>query len=411
MSSQALATRHITLDALRGFAVMGILAMNIVAFALPEWAYVAPGTYGGDSAADKASWLVSFIFIDGKMRGLFSLLFGASMALIIERAEAKGENPAMVHYSRMLWLLLFGAAHYLFIWWGDILFLYAAIGCIAYRFRNWEAKRLIKWALIIYGLGFLLYALQFGGLQFLQFMATQPGADASVVAQYKEVIENPDLSLDASAEIAAYSGSYADIVARRWDDVLNLLILIAQSFAETLPLMMLGMAMKKNGFLTGEWDRGDYARWARKMLIPGLLISTGLGLWVASSGYDLITTLANFLAWSLIPRLLMTIGYAALLIMAIQSFAGSAFIARVAAAGRAAFTNYLGTSILMSTIFYGYGLGLYNQVGRASLWFFVLGAWALMLLWSKPWLERFHYGPFEWLWRSLARGKLQPLTK
>ncbi|HMS19229.1 DUF418 domain-containing protein [uncultured Sphingorhabdus sp.] len=411
MSSQALATRHITLDALRGFAVMGILAMNIVAFALPEWAYVAPGTYGGDSAADKASWLVSFIFIDGKMRGLFSLLFGASMALIIERAEAKGENPAKVHYSRMVWLLLFGLAHYLFIWWGDILFLYAAIGCIAYRFRNWEAKRLIKWALIIYGLGFLLYALQFGGLQFLQFMATQPGADASVVAQYKEVIASPDFGLDASAEIAAYSGSYAEIVARRWDDALNLLILIAQSFAETLPLMMLGMAMKKNGFLTGEWDRSEYARWARKMLIPGLLISTGLGLWVASSGFDLITTLGNFLAWSLIPRLLMTIGYAALLIMAIQSFAGSALIRRVTAAGRAAFTNYLGTSILMSTIFYGYGLGLYNQMGRASLWFFVLGAWALMLLWSKPWLERFHYGPFEWLWRSLARGKFQPLKK
>ena len=411
MSSQALATRHITLDALRGFAVMGILAMNIVAFALPEWAYVAPGTYGGDSAPDKASWLFSFILIDGKMRGLFSLLFGASMALIIERAEAKGENPAKVHYSRMIWLLLFGLAHYLFIWWGDILFLYAAIGCIAYRFRNWEAKRLIKWALIIYGLGFLLYALQFGGLQFLQFMATQPGADASVVAQYKEVIASPDFSLDASAEIAAYSGSYADIVARRWDDALNLLILIAQSFAETLPLMMLGMAMKKNGFLTGEWDRSDYVRWARKMLIPGLLISTGLGLWVAASGFDLITTLGNFLAWSLIPRLLITIGYAALLIMAIQSFAGSALIGRVTAAGRAAFTNYLGTSILMSTIFYGYGLGLYNQVGRASLWFFVLGAWALMLLWSKPWLERFHYGPFEWLWRSLARGKFQPLRK
>jgi uncharacterized protein len=411
MSGQALATRHITLDALRGFAVMGILAMNIVAFALPEWAYVAPGTYGGYSAADKASWLFSFIFIDGKMRGLFSLLFGASMALIIERAEAKSENPAKVHYSRMIWLLLFGLAHYLFIWWGDILFLYAVIGCIVYLFRNWEVKRLIKWALIIYGLGFLLYALQFGGLQFLQFMATQPGADATFAAQYKEVIESPDFSLDASAEIAAYSGSYADVVARRWGDISNLLFLILQSISETLPLMMLGMAMKKNGFLTGEWDRGDYARWARKMLIPGLLISIGLGLWVVSSGFDLITTLGNFLAWSMIPRLLMTIGYAALLIIAIQSFTGSAFIGRVAATGRAAFTNYLGTSILMSTVFYGYGLGLYNQIGRASLWFFVVGAWALMLLWSKPWLERFHYGPFEWLWRSLARGKFQPLKK
>lgn len=411
MSGQPLATRHITLDALRGFAVMGILAMNIVAFALPEWAYVAPGTYGGDSAADKASWLFSFILIDGKMRGLFSLLFGASMALIIERAEAKGESPAKVHYSRMIWLLLFGLAHYLFIWWGDILFLYAVIGCIAYLFRKWEAKRLIKWALVIYGLGFLLYALQFGGLQFLQFTATQPGADPSAVAQYREVMSNPDLSLDASAEIAAYTGSYADIFARRWADVWHLLVLVAQSVGETLPLMMLGMALKKNGFLTGEWERGDYARWAKNLLIPGLAISTALGLWVVATGYDLITTLASFLAWSMIPRLLMTIGYAALLIMAIQSAANAAFIGRVAAAGRAAFTNYLGTSILMSTLFYGYGLGLYNHIGRASLWLFVLGAWTLMLLWSKPWLERYHYGPFEWLWRSLARGKLQPLKK
>ena len=411
MSSQPLAARLITLDALRGFAVMGILAMNIIAFALPEWAYVAPGTYGGDSAVDKASWFLSFIFIDGKMRGLFSLLFGASMALIIERAEAKGENPAKVHYSRMIWLLVFGLAHYLFIWWGDILFLYAVIGCIAYLFRNWEAKRLIKWALIIYGLGFLLYALQFGGMQFLQYMATQPGADPAMVKQYQEIINSPDFSLNASAEIAAYSGSYADAFARRWDDIWHLLVLVLQSFSETLPLMMLGMAMKKNGFLTGEWECSDYQRWARKMLVPGILVSTALALWVASANYDLITTLANFLAWSMIPRLLMTVGYAAALILLVQKLGSSGFIGRVAAAGQAAFTNYLGTSIIMSTLFYGYGFGLYNEVGRASLWLFVFGAWVLMLFWSKPWLERHHYGPLEWLWRSLARGKLQPLMK
>jgi uncharacterized membrane protein YeiB len=88
--------RYISLDALRGFAVMGILAMNIVAFAMPEWAYIAPLAYGGDGVADKISWLFSFIFIDGKMRGLFSLLFGASMALIIERAEAARAKPAKV---------------------------------------------------------------------------------------------------------------------------------------------------------------------------------------------------------------------------------------------------------------------------------------------------------------------------
>ena len=123
-------TRLITLDAIRGFAVMGILAMNIVAFAMPEWAYVTPIAYGGETVADRVAWLFSFIFIDGKMRGLFSLLFGASMLLIIERADAKGESAAKVHYSRMFWLALFGLAHYFFIWFGDILFLYASVGCI-----------------------------------------------------------------------------------------------------------------------------------------------------------------------------------------------------------------------------------------------------------------------------------------
>lgn len=410
-AAAAPATRYLTLDALRGFAVMGILAMNIVAFALPEWAYAAPASFGGNSAADKASWLFSFILVDGKMRGLFSLLFGASMALIIERAEAKGESPARVHYSRMFWLLLIGLGHYLFIWWGDILFIYAAIGCIAYLFRKWEPQRLIKWGLIIYGLGFVLFALQMGGLQFLQHMAAQPGADPDFAAQYREVMRSPEFSLDASAEIAAYGGSYAQILARRWGELSDHVLFVVQTFGETLPLMLFGMALKKNGFLTGDWERAAYVRWARRMLAPGLLISAALGFWVAATDYDLLTTLAAFVAWSMVPRLLLTIGYAAALILLIDRAATSGWIERVAAAGRAAFSNYLGTSIVMTAIFYGYGLGLYSQFGRASLWPFVFAAWAAMLLWSKPWLERFHYGPFEWAWRSLARGRLQPFKK
>ncbi len=403
--------RYITLDALRGFAVMGILAMNIVAFALPEWAYVAPRSYGGETAADMGAWLLSFIFIDGKMRGLFSLLFGASMMLIIERAEAKGESAAKVHYARMAWLLLFGFCHYLFIWWGDILFLYAAVGSIAFLFHRWEAGRLIKWALIIYALGFALFALQFGGLQILQYVAAAPGADPATVAQFGKIMNSPDFSLDASREIAAYTGSYADIVAWRWNDILHLLTLIPQSITETLPLMMLGMAMKKNGFLTGDWDAADYARWIRRTIPIGLALNVLLAAWVTISDHDLLTALAAAIAWSMPPRLLLTIGYAALLILAIRRFAATGMLHRVAAAGQTAFTNYLGTSIVVSTVFYGYGLGLFNQIGRAQLWLFVIAAWIAMLLWSKPWLERFQYGPFEWLWRSLARQKMQPFRK
>ena len=158
------ATRHITLDALRGFAVMGILAMNIVAFAMPEMAYISPAAIGEPSQADIFSWLFSLIVVDGKMRGLFSLLFGASMMLIVDRAEAKGENPDSVHFRRMGWLALFGLAHFFFIWWGDILFLYAAVGCVAYLFKDMEARPLIKISLIVYAVGFLLMSLMMGSM-------------------------------------------------------------------------------------------------------------------------------------------------------------------------------------------------------------------------------------------------------
>src|SRR5688500_17884960 len=108
--------RIITLDILRGVAVMGILAMNIVGFSMPEPAYSSPLAYGGSTGIDLFVWTFNFILIDGKMRGLFSLLFGASMLLVVERAAAKGENEACIHYRRMTWLLLFGLALLYFLW-------------------------------------------------------------------------------------------------------------------------------------------------------------------------------------------------------------------------------------------------------------------------------------------------------
>jgi uncharacterized protein len=106
-----------------------------------------------------------------------------------------------------------------------------------------------------------------------------------------------------------------------------------------------------------------------------------------------------------------TVGWAALIMLLIRTAASDAMRARLAATGRMAFTNYLATSIVMTTIFYGYGFGLFGGVSRAALYLFCLGMWAAMLLWSKPWLDRFHYGPFEWLWRSLARWSPQPMRK
>jgi uncharacterized protein len=407
---QVAGERLVTLDALRGFAVMGILAMNIVAFAMPEMAYVSPKAYGGETASDIAAWALGFLLFDGKMRGLFSILFGASMLLIIDRAEANGQNPRSVHYRRMAWLAVFGLCHYFFIWWGDILFLYAAVGCIAFRFRGWEARRLIKWALGLFTLGVVLTSLFFGAQLAVASAADDP---ASPMAEAGRDIRAEYAKIDGEVtdELALYRGPYLPIVDERLGNAVNPFIGVLMTMLETLPLMMLGMALFRNGFLTGGWAAADYRRMARRWLPPGVVLTLLVGWLQWRSGFDYLVGVNAFMAWSGPGRLMMTVAYAALLVLLIRRASASAGIARVAAAGRAAFSNYLGTSIVMTTIFYGYGIGLFGDVGRWTLYLFCAGMWAVMLLWSKPWLDRFRYGPLEWLWRSLARGSLQPMRK
>jgi len=408
-----LKTRHITLDALRGFAVMGILAMNITAFAMPEMAYINPAVYGGSTGGDFVAWLFGLILVDGKTRGLFSLLFGASLMLIISRAQAKDENPTKVHYRRMAWLAAFGLFHFFFIWWGDILFLYAVIGCIAFLFRSWDVRRLVKWAVGIYAAGCLFFALAMGSMFFVEAAANAPDASAQMVQEYEEM--TAELGGDPAVteeQVALHRGSYGEIVANKiTENWYGPLMTPLMMVFETLPLMLLGMAGLKSGLLLGQGPPSSYRKWAIWGIAIGGLLYAAIGYVVHASAFDPLVTMNANMAWTMPSRLIMIIGYAAALVMLINTFSGSAFIARVAATGRAAFTNYLGTSIVMTTIFYGYGLGLYGKVGRAELWLYVLGAWLIMLLWSKPWLARFRYGPLEWLWRSLARWELQPFRR
>jgi uncharacterized protein len=412
-STSAETKRHLELDGLRGFAVMGILAMNIVGFAMPFMAYMSPAVYGGTDPADLWAWFIAYVLFDGKMRGLFSLLFGASMMLIITRAEEKGANPASVHYSRMAWLAFFGLAHFYFIWFGDILFLYAVAGAVVFLFRKLEPQKLIVLALVIYAAYFLVMAGGMGSIYMLEGAANAPGAGAEAVRQYREVIAGFEAGPDDMAkQLAVHQGSWAGIVADKFENELFYpLSLIASNIGETLALMLLGMAFYKTGFLLGEKPAATYRNWAILGLGLGGASFVVIGLYVWSTGFDLLDTMNAALAWTVPGRLLMTIGYASALVLLIQRFGHSGFIARVVAAGRAAFTNYLGTSIAMTTIFYGYGFGLFGEVGRAELYLFVIGAWIVMLLWSKPWLTRYRYGPFEWLWRSLARRQLQPMRR
>lgn len=411
MNATTSQARHITLDALRGFAVMGILWMNITTFGFPEMAYISPiiGTVG--SPSDIVSWMTSFIFFDGKMRAIFSLLFGASMILVIERAAASGQSTAQVHYSRMFWLAIFGLCHFYLLWWGDILFLYAVSGAVAYLFRNWSGEMLIKGGVLAYIIGSVLLTIGLGTMFFLQNEAAQPGASQEIIEEYALLIEELGASAEQLAtETALYRGSFTQLLI---DKLTNQGLTPFKNLflgpLETIPLMMIGMGLYKSGFMLGQSDRRTYIGIAIWGTLIGGLFFAGLSWLAASRDFELILMMNITQAWASLPRLLMAAGYIGLLILLIQRFSSDPLLHRVAAAGRVAFSNYLGTSIVMAFLFYGWGLGLFGTVGRAQLILLVLGSWITMLLWSKPWLTRYRYGPLEWLWRSLARRERQPM--
>ncbi len=413
MNATTAQARHITLDALRGFAVMGILWMNITTFGFPEMAYISPIVGTSGSPSDIASWTASFIFFDGKMRAIFSLLFGASMMLVIERAAASGQSPAQVHYSRMFWLAIFGLCHFYLLWWGDILFLYAVSGAAAYIFRNWSGGKLIKGGIIAYVIGSVLLAIGMATMLYLQSEAAQPNASPEIIDEFAEMIEELGISTKALAEESAvYNGSFIQILIdkltnQRWTPFQNLFL----APFETIPLMMIGMGLYKSGFLLGHADRRTYLRIGIWGTFIGGLLFAALAWLAADQGFEIIMMMNITQAWASLPRLLMAAGYVALLVLLIQRFPDHLLLHRVAAAGRVAFSNYLGTSLVMAFLFYGWGLGLFGTVGRAQMILLVLSSWITMLLWSKPWLIRYRYGPLEWLWRSLARRERQVMVR
>ena len=401
--------RIATLDVIRGVAVMGILIMNITAFAMPEAAYTNPAAYGGHTGIDLAVWAFNVVFIDGKMRGLFSFLFGASMLLVIDRATAKGESPARVHYSRMFWLFLFGEAHLILLWWGDILNHYALVGCIAWFFRKLPAHKLVALAII-----FIVVEILFvSGLPFdvhaAQVAAQAPHPMAAAIKRYQEFQQAfgvPSASF-LRDDLALHRGPYQALLTKGLNDAVRS---TRNSFLfvgfETLGYMLLGMACLKSGMLTGEWSRTRYRHWVAIGFGTGIPAFAALAFYVAYNGFGLLPVVIGSIMLPTLLRPLMIIGWACLIILLARP---GALTTRIAAAGRMAFTNYLGTTILCTTLFYGYGFGLYGHLSRAELYLVVFAVWALMLLWSKPWLEHFRYGPFEWLWRSLARLRLQPI--
>lgn len=403
--------RLASLDFIRGIAVMGILAANIVAFGQPFSAYMYPEGFlvpAGDP--DGWQWIAQFVLVDGKMRGLFTLLFGAGMMLFMEKAWARGATR-WLQFRRLCWLLVFGLLHFYLIWRGDILTYYALIGMIVLLMLRWSARNQLVFGLLGYVGGALFYAASMGSLYFVA--ETPLGEQAGLEEMRAGLIEGKQMALDddAAATMLKTAGDYVGLTRHRLaehglEPFQNLFF-----FAfETLPLMLIGIALYRFGLFGGGFDPGRQRLWGWIGLASGALLHLAIGLWVQSTGFGYYATLAAFMGFSPIPRLLMVLGLAALLALYAPRATGS-LGQRISAAGRAAFTNYLGTSIVMLFVFHGWALGLFGQLNRPQLYIVVALAWVLMLLWSKPWLERFRYGPLEWLWRSLTYGRVFALRK
>jgi uncharacterized protein len=402
--------RIVTLDVIRGIAVMGIFSVNVIAFAMVEAAYLNPAVSGGRTGADFAVWATNMVLIDGKMRSLFSMLFGASMLLVIERAEAAGRSGFSVHLRRMTVLLGFGLIHYYFIWFGDILTLYAVCGIIAFQFRKLPVEKQVA-----LGAAFLIgHMLLFGAFLFEGYRADiaahAPNASQAALDNWNQGFGGffPSAAMIADDK-AIHLGPYVDFIRYRlaeWTDIFSMTLLFVP---DTVGLMLLGMAGYRSGFLTGDWSDDAYRRIAVRALPIGVLCGTAIVFSDVVSNFSVTGTLGAFVVLATPFLTIMAFGYAALIILLSRRLGPLA--RRIAATGRCAFSNYLGTSILATLIFNGWGYGLYGSLSRWQAWCFVPMFWAVMLLWSKPWLDRFRYGPFEWAWRTLSRGKLQPMRR
>jgi uncharacterized protein len=399
-----------SLDLIRGIAVLGILTVNIAGFAGPPAATVTPHIPQPAGVVDEAAFAVVFVLFEGKMRALFTMLFGASLLLFIDRAEASGRHGDLLQLRRLGWLLLFGLLHYFLFWWGDILFIYAVAGFIALFLRELPTKPMVIAALAIFSVWHLAGAL-----------AGLPGVRAE--EHVRLGIASANQAQDHAQFLAAFTeqaarqlaetrlGFFEHIGLKLRNQPFGPLETALPNLAEILPLTLIGMALLRSGFFSGEWPRRQLAALAAIGCTVGAALTLAELSWLWPRGFppramSMVLSDANAL-----PHLLMALGYAALLAMAAPRLAATALGKRLVAAGRMAFTNYIMTTVVMTAIFYGWGLGLAGSYSTARQMPFVLLGWALMLGLSLPWLGRFHQGPLEWLWRSLTERRLMPMRR
>ena len=403
--------RIASLDFIRGIAVLGILVPNIIAFGQPMTAYMYPGAFTTPHGAmEDWMWVAQFVLFDGKMRGLFTLLFGAGVILFLERAEKRGAGPGL-QMRRLLWLGLIGLLHHFLLWRGDILFTYAVAALLLLPFLALNPMRQLILGFLGYCAGTLAYGAMFG---WMARVADGEVATASAMSQLQtEFLASKagDLADGKLETQLIASGDYSGFVMHNLaTHSLDPLIIVLFFAFETIPLMLIGAALYRLGLFGGAWPAARVRRWAWAGILGGTALTIPIAVAALDDGLTYYGTLAAFSGWSMLPRLPVIIGLAALL--ALWAPRANGWLGRrLTAAGRTAFSNYLGTSMLMVLVFHGWAGGLFGELTRGELYLVVLAAWAAMLAWPAWWLARFRYGPLEWLWRCLTYGRRFPLRR
>ncbi len=396
------AERVETLDVLRGLAVLGILAMNIRAMAAPFSAYMYPHALFDHTGASRAAYILTSVVFDMKMMGLFSMLFGAGVLLYASKPARAGRPPRGLWFRRMFWLLTLGLGHAYLIWDGDILVPYATCGLLFL----WWVRRLPAWALLVGGTGMLLV----GNLMWLGFGTGWEAMPEAARAEQAEMWMPTREQALAQAE--AMRGSYLEIVAHRAPSVLS-----SQTFVFLMfflwrcgGMMLLGMALLKLGVLDGRRSVAFYAVLGAVGASVGLAMASKGVAELEAVGYAMPgRTLAD--QWNYAGSVPASIGYAALLALLVKRRWLRVVTRALAAVGRMAFTNYLAQSVIGSVLFLGWGLGLVGRLDYAAQLGVVGAVWALQLIASPLWLRRYHFGPAEWLWRSLTYWRPQPMRR
>jgi uncharacterized protein len=374
--------RIAALDAIRGLAVLGILAVNAEAFGGPIEALhdMEAWPFPHEGATALSYWIVDLFFRE-KFITLFSMLFGVSVFLV---GGERGDAVKSRLLRRRL-AVLFGLAmlHGFGVWWGDILSLYAATGAVMFFCRSWRPRTLMITGLAVLG-AMTALLLPFGA------------ADAA---------SEPDKSADVAAAIATATASWAGAYDVNVRSYVQMLGGYPWALWPTLSLMMIGLALFKSGFFAGR----STTRRCQAVLGAG---ATALVVQAVLSWREviLLQPIAGSDVASGVLAPVIALGYAAGVILLLRSRAAPV-LAPVAAAGRMAFTNYLAQSLIMTTLFYGGRFALMGQVDRPALWAIVIAVWAVQLTWSSWWLARFQYGPCEWAWRCLTLGRRVPFTR